>query len=767
MRKKKSPSSGLSELPKTELVRTYVWEKPVRIAHWLMFFAFISLSVTGIYLHHPFLAPSGRLSFLMAKMRFIHVVSGWVLIAAMALRVYWFFKGNFWARWPAYVPIHRRQWQGIGEMLEFYLFLRFDPGRRVGHNPLAALSYFVIYVLIGVEIITGLALYSQVLGNPVLHQFLGWMPRVINPGYLHLIHYFLMFIFFAFIIFHVYASVLVSQTEQNGLLDSIFSGWKIVPAGELRHEVAQIPEARSFARKHDLLPRGTAEGQKTGARPGVRPSPGPAILYRNWISYGGTGIAAIGVIVFAVLTAYHTIGGGALIHPYGDLVIAFVPPLFVVMGVAVVLLGMYIQWLRWRMHKPLSFGRYPKWDLNLAADRKALLFSVMGVAIIAIPAIYGAGQAYLYTGATGFCGGTCHSMTPEFTTYKLSPHANLECSQCHVGPGPTAYVTSKMRGMVELYHEVKNDYRRPIPAPVKSLHAIQVDCEQCHWSGNSFGVKEVRRVHFLADEQNTRWEVGMSVPIGGGPDGTASGVHWHVANKVEYVAGDPERQNITWVRAIDPKTGTAKVYTSGGQSFTAAPQGEMRRMECVDCHNRPTHILLAPDQSLDAALADGRLDASLPFIKQQGVAALSATYASQEQAMQGIENAVRGYYQKRYPQVYAGKQPTVEAAITYLKQTYANYFFPAMKVRWDTYASNDGHLYSTGCFRCHDGQHKSVEGSIIRSDCNACHTILRQGKAGNLQFASSPKGLTFEHPMDVGGAETTQACNSCHTGGAM
>src|SRR5208283_2090175 len=212
-----------------------------------------------------------------------------------------------------YVPIRSKQWQGMGDMLEFYLFMRFDPGRRVGHNPLAALTYFIVYLLILVEILTGLALYSQVLGNPVLHQFIGWLPGLIAISYLRLIHYFLMFVFFAFVIFHVYASVLVSIEEENGLLDSIFSGWKFVPAGELRHEVAAIPEARRFVKRHQLLPQ-AAPGEKGPIKP--RPGPGPVALYRNWTSFAGTGIAAVGLFVFVVLTAYHTIGGGALVEPY-------------------------------------------------------------------------------------------------------------------------------------------------------------------------------------------------------------------------------------------------------------------------------------------------------------------------------------------------------------------------------------------------------------------------------------------------------------------
>ena len=766
---KTTPAAALARLPKTELVRTYVWEKPVRIAHWLVFFAFVTLSFTGLYIHRPFLLPWGRAPFLMADMRFVHVVSGFVLIGAFALRVYWFFKGNFWARWSAYIPIHREQWQGMGSMLEFYLFMRFDPGRRVGHNPLAALTYFIIYLLILVEILTGLVLYSQVLGNPVLRQFIGWLPRLIDPAYLRLIHYFLTFVFFAFVIFHVYASVLVSIEEENGLLDSIFSGWKFVPAGELRHEIAAIPEARRFARRYQLLPRGTPAEERAGKAPRPRPGPGPVALFRNRISYAGTGIAAVGLLVFVVLTAYHTIGGGALRQPYGDLVIFFVPPVFVIAGIAIVLVGMYVQWIRWRAHKPLAFARYPKWDLNLPGERKALLVVAIAAAVLSIPAIYGSVQAYHYTDAVPFCGATCHSMTPEYVSYQLSPHAHVACAQCHVAPGATGYIESKVRGMTELVETIQNDYPRPIPVPVTALRPIRVNCEQCHWPANFFGAREVQRVHYLSDEHNTRWEIDMLVKVGGGApaDPARMGIHWHVAGKVEYVATDADRQNIPWVRAVNPLTGGAKVYASQPQASTSPPTGEIRTMDCVDCHNRPTHILRPPDRSVDEALADGRIDASLPFIKQQSVAALAASYADREHALRGIDNALHAYYRKTYPQVYEGKQAAIVTAVASVQNIYDRYFFPSMKVRWDTYFTNDTHFYSVGCFRCHDGQHKSVDGSAIRSDCATCHAIMQQGKAGSVQVAAGPQGLTFAHPVDIGGISAETSCTACHTGGSM
>ena len=762
-----SPASGLAGFSKADLVRTYVWEKPVRIAHWLMVFSIASLSFTGLYIHRPFLLSLGSAAFLMATMRFIHVVSGFVLIAAFMLRVYWFFKGNFWSRWSAYIPLRRRQWEGIGDMLEFYSFLRFDPGRIVGHNPLAAMSYLAVYGMVLVEILTGLAMYDAVLHNPVLHQFIAWLPQLIEIGYLRLIHYFLMYVIFAFALFHLYACILVSLEEESGLVDSIFSGWKFVPAGTLRREVAGIPQARRFARRPQLLPLGTPADQRAGTPPKPRPGPTPIMLYRNWTSYIGTGIAAVGVLVFAVLTAYHTIGGGSLRQPYGDLVIFFLPPMAVILGIVVVLIGMWFEWVRWRKNKPLSFARYPQMNLNLAAERKALLAVAIGAAFISIPAIYGGQQAYLYTDAVSFCGAQCHSMTPEYVTYQQSPHAHLECAQCHVAPGNLGYVEAKMQGMKELSETIQNNYPRPIPLPVSALRPVRGNCERCHWPARFIGNLEVHRDYFLADEQNTHWVIDMVVPVGGGGREIVPGrmgIHWHVASKVEYVASDPELQTIPWVRAVDPKTGRAKVYTTQADK---SPHGEIRTMDCVDCHNRPSHILQAPDRSVDLALTNGDIDASLPFIKQQGVAVLAATYSDQDQAKRAIENTILSYYQKSYPQVAAQKQQAIRNAISYLQNTYDRYFFPSMKVRWDTYATNDTHFYSTGCFRCHDGQHKSIDGSVISNNCNQCHVILRQGKAGSLQANAQPPWLAFQHPIDIGDVWTSQPCNSCHTGGAQ
>jgi Ni/Fe-hydrogenase 1 B-type cytochrome subunit len=219
-------------------VRVYVWEQPVRVSHWFIFLAVVVLSFTGYYMHNPFIVARSSTTFLMATMRFIHVVAGFVLISAFLLRFYWFFKGNNWSNWRAFVPIRRRQWRGMGSMVAYYSFLRKDLTHHVGHNALAAVTYLLMFTLMLIEIITGLTLYTQVRGNWLLGWLFVWVPSVIDIQHIRLIHFCIMFAFFAFVIHHVYSAVLVSWEERNGLIESIFTGYKFVPKNELEEDPA-------------------------------------------------------------------------------------------------------------------------------------------------------------------------------------------------------------------------------------------------------------------------------------------------------------------------------------------------------------------------------------------------------------------------------------------------------------------------------------------------------------------------------------------------
>jgi Ni/Fe-hydrogenase 1 B-type cytochrome subunit len=216
--------------------RVYVWELPVRVSHWVIFLSVIVLSFTGYYIHNPFIAAKSSTAFLMATIRFIHEITGFVFIAAFLLRLYWFFMGNNWANWRAFVPVHRRQWRGMGRMVEYYTFLRGDLVHQIGHNALAAVTYLVMFTFMLIEIITGLTLYTQVRGKWALGWLFGWIPSVIDIQHIRLIHFCIMFVFFAFVIHHVYSAVLVSWEERNGLIESIFTGYKFVPKAELEEE---------------------------------------------------------------------------------------------------------------------------------------------------------------------------------------------------------------------------------------------------------------------------------------------------------------------------------------------------------------------------------------------------------------------------------------------------------------------------------------------------------------------------------------------------
>jgi Ni/Fe-hydrogenase 1 B-type cytochrome subunit len=226
-------SEPLPGSPGSGLVRQYVWELPVRLTHWVVVLAILVLASTGYYMHDPFIFVRGGTAYLMGTARFVHVLAGFVLTAAFLVRIYWFFVGNRCARWSGFLPMKRKQWREMGGMVRYYTFLRWRPVHKVGHNPLAALAYFFILFLLFVSILTGFVLFSRTAQTAALNALFGWAGRWFGIQYIRLVHYFLMYIFLAFMIHHVYSAVLVSIEERNGLLESIVTGYKFIPEWEL------------------------------------------------------------------------------------------------------------------------------------------------------------------------------------------------------------------------------------------------------------------------------------------------------------------------------------------------------------------------------------------------------------------------------------------------------------------------------------------------------------------------------------------------------
>jgi len=215
----------------------YVWQYPLRLVHWGLVISIGVLAFTGYYIHDPFIVGQPNQRFLMGWIRFVHESFGMLFTALFLLRVYLFFGGNKWVGWRQYIPRSGADFKEMLEVMKFYGFIRPTPISKIGHNRMAAFSYVGIYALILVEILTGLVMYQRLLHNAFLLALVGWIPRIVGIQYLRLIHFFLMYVFFAFAIFHVHLCMLVSRAEKRGLMDSIFIGYKVIPVEEIEEEI--------------------------------------------------------------------------------------------------------------------------------------------------------------------------------------------------------------------------------------------------------------------------------------------------------------------------------------------------------------------------------------------------------------------------------------------------------------------------------------------------------------------------------------------------
>jgi nitrate/TMAO reductase-like tetraheme cytochrome c subunit len=390
-------------------------------------------------------------------------------------------------------------------------------------------------------------------------------------------------------------------------------------------------------------------------------------------------------------------------------------------------------------------------------DRKRMRLFMIGSAVFLLCTAIGSYQTYQVSESVQFCGQACHGpMKPEFTAYQHSPHARVSCVECHVGHGAEAFIQAKLNGVHQLVGVMTGEYDRPIKTPIRNLRPARETCEQCHWPQKFSGNIDRTYHHFLADETNTPFSVRLTLNVGGADKthGPAGGIHWHVNedNKIEYIATDERRQVIPWVRVTDPQ-GVVTEFRS--PKFTNDPSAfEIRTMDCIDCHNRPSHRYRSPNDAVDAAIAHGKIDRALPWVKSNLVALLSAPYVTEDEALEKIATALRG--------TYAGNAG-LESLVTESRQLFAKNIFPEMKADWRAYPDNIGHKDWPGCFRCHDGSHVAVgdaKKKIPASDCTSCHTILAQGGPADMEKLNL-KGAAFFH---IDSEYENFDCSSCHNG---
>lgn len=332
-----------------------------------------------------------------------------------------------------------------------------------------------------------------------------------------------------------------------------------------------------------------------------------------------------------------------------------------------------------------------------------------------------------YTNSTAFCGTTCHTMPPEYTAYQRSPHARVPCVDCHLGRERA--LNAIPRKVSEVSHVTSlllAKYETPIY--VKNLRPARETCEECHFP-QKFSFDTFREItHYGLDEKNTPVRTFLVLKTGGQVrPGLSRGIHWHIANQVWFLATDPHKQNIVYVREILEDGTTNEYYdVEAGidADYVAQRQDQLHLMDCIDCHNRISHKFPSPEQAMDEAIAQGRIDPSIPFIKSWGVDFLIQQFRSHDEARQQAEK-LDAWYQRNYTDFYfSGRNRVrIRAAIEEIKKLYAATVFPEMDIGWATHPDNIGHKEFPGCFRCHDGKHLSPEGKAIRLECNICHSI--------------------------------------------
>lgn len=450
-------------------------------------------------------------------------------------------------------------------------------------------------------------------------------------------------------------------------------------------------------------------------------------LIRSPIAVVGMVLTTVSAVLF--ITVFLADLFGLHSNPYLGILFFLVFPAMFLAGLVLMPLGTWYERRRRAAGKAPSELHWPRVDLNVPAQRRTAIgifaLTMANVVIVSLAAYRG----IEYMDSVAFCGQVCHEvMKPEFTAYQDAAHSRVACVQCHTGPGASSFVRSKVSGVRRVVGVALDSYPRPIPSPVHDLRPARDVCEQCHWSAKRHGDVVRRVTDYADDEANTASVTMLQMHVGGGGGertGGAAGIHWHAGADadIEYVTTDEARQVIPYVR-MSSADGSVAEYFAEGVTPEDVAKGERRRMDCLDCHNRPSHTMTATaERAVDRALAAGEIPGNLPFVRREIVKAVKASYPSQDVAAESIGNAIREFYRAQHATVFAAQRQDVERAVSGAGRVYRRNVFPEMRVGFGTYPNNIGHTDSPGCFRCHDDSHKTRDGKVIGQDCDTCHSV--------------------------------------------
>ena len=487
--------------------------------------------------------------------------------------------------------------------------------------------------------------------------------------------------------------------------------------------------------------------------------------FANPISAIGGWIAAVTLIAILFLIAVEATAEEP--SPYAGIITFIILPGIMVGGLATALFG------AWREAKRRAEGLDPaaNWIvLDFSSTRTRRLSSIISVSALTFLglSIFGSFKAYEYTESNAFCGTMCHAvMSPEHTAYQASPHAKVHCVDCHIGPGAEWFVKSKITGAYQLYAVARNIYPKPIHTPIMNLRPARDICEQCHWPSKHVGDKYIRKDYYLSDEENTHSAMNLLLRVGGGDTefGPKEGIHWHVSedHQVEYWASDERRQEIPWIRVTD-ENGNQVVYMDEESDFDASAidPSEIRTLDCIDCHNRPSHRYLPPTEAVNRAMGLGEIDPTIPSIKSTAVDLLEGDYETRDEAFASIEAELIAHFETEIPERLESERESLQNTVATVQQVFARNYFPEMNTNWTSHPDNIGHLRFPGCMRCHTPAHVADSGESLERDCNTCHYIMTRKQSEEDVTSIQLTVGDFQHPEDIGGAWAEMLCTECH-----
>lgn len=405
---------------------------------------------------------------------------------------------------------------------------------------------------------------------------------------------------------------------------------------------------------------------------------------------------------------------------------------------------------------------------NAPFIRRILPYAVL--AVLGLVLMAGASAGWTYTNSSPFCGETCHTMPPQYTTYLRSPHARVDCVECHIGRGSIATILPrKVQHSDTVYKMILHEYEYPIVA--EKMRPANEACETCHYP-RKFSTDSLREVRTHAnDETSTPESTFLLLKTGGGSkrEGLGRGIHWHIENQVYFYATDQMEQNIPYVKVVNDD-GSVDEYidiASGFNPATDAADLKLKKVDCITCHNRITHSIPSPEATVDTALYTGVISDSLPFVRKVAIDALMAEYTDQDAANSAFDQ-LNAYYKEKYPDVYTSKKDAVNQLVTFLKSTYAQTHFPDQKLAWNTHPNNTGHTDSPGCFRCHDGKHLNANQQVVRMECNLCHSIPSVNDPSqfvanvSIVRGAEPASHTNSAWIALHGKVVDNTCGRCH-----